>query len=71
MENCILADFKTEVDSSFYMNGINDLDDLDVVLNNLKQKLEKIKEAWKNRDFSAEGDDFDEALNEILKEKKQ
>lgn len=44
IENCILSDFKIEVDSSFYMNNINNLDDLDVVLNNLKQKLEKIKE---------------------------
>jgi len=29
--------------------------------------VEKIKEAWKNREFSSEGDDFGDELTEILK----
>ena len=47
MENCILYDFKTEVESSFYMNDIDELDDLDKKLNSLKQKLEKIDKVTK------------------------
>ena len=43
MENCILADFQTEVQSFMTMNDVDDLDELDTAYNNLKQKLEKIK----------------------------
>ena len=30
------------------------------------KKLEKIKQAWKNRVFSSEGEDFDEELKKIV-----
>ena len=47
MQNCILSDFQTEVQSFMTMNDVKDLEELDTVFNNLKQKLEKIEE-WFN-----------------------
>ena len=47
MDKAILGSFKDDVEATFFMNDIDNLEDLDEKHNNLKQKLEKIKELLK------------------------
>ena len=44
MDKAVRGSFKDDVEATFSMNDIDNLEDLDIKYNNLKQKLEKIKE---------------------------
>ncbi len=71
MDKAILGSFKDDVEATFFMNDIDNLEDLDKKHNNLKQKLEKIK-ALTERKFnreSYEDMDWQKELKEILEEK--